>query len=199
MKKTALPKAQIGKIVKTVSTAAKVAGKGAKKASGSVLDLKKAATKSDVAKGQTKNVSKELSVYQKERMAQGKPVYRGSNPKGNMTMREIQAKKDLQKAVQKKPKKLTKEQQYQKDIEDSYRQTGGATTGRSISQRAADRKVRKGKGIITKSYPAGPEEKGSYVGFSKEARKSDSPFKSMKDSKPARPIKKKGGAIKKGY
>jgi hypothetical protein len=48
--KTALPKAQMGKIVKMASNAAKVAGKGAKKASGSVLDFRKAATKSDMSK-----------------------------------------------------------------------------------------------------------------------------------------------------
>ena len=78
-------------------------------------------------------------------------------------------------------------------------QMGGMAGGRPISERAAARKVKKGKGTITKSYPSGPEEKGSYVGFSKEARKSNSPFKSMKDSKPARPIRKKGGAMKKGY
>lgn len=78
-------------------------------------------------------------------------------------------------------------------------QMGGMAGGRPISERAAARKVKKGKGMITKSYPSGPEEKGSYVGFSKEARKSNSPFKSMKDSKPARPIRKKGGAMKKGY
>ena len=78
-------------------------------------------------------------------------------------------------------------------------QMGGMAGGIPISERAAARKVKKGKGAITKSYPSGPEEKGSYVGFSKEARKSNSPFKSMKDSKPARPIRKKGGAMKKGY
>ena len=74
---------------------------------------------------------------------------------------------------------------------------GGPATGRSISEKAAARKVAKGKGVIEKRYPSGPEEKGSYVGYSKEARKSDSPFKSMKDSKTPRPIQKKGGAVKK--
>ena len=68
--------------------------------------------------------------------------------------------------------------------------------GLAISEKAATRKVKKGKGTITKSYPSGSEDKGSYVGFSKEARKSNSPFKSMKDSKPARPIMKTGGSTK---
>jgi hypothetical protein len=71
-------------------------------------------------------------------------------------------------------------------------QTGGV----AISEKAATRKVKKGKGTITKSYPSGSEDKGSYVGFSKEARKSNSPFISMKDSKPARPIRKTGGSTK---
>jgi hypothetical protein len=67
--------------------------------------------------------------------------------------------------------------------------------GRTISEKSAARKVAKGKGTIVKSYPSGPEEKGSYVGYSKEAKKSNSPFKSMKDSKPARPIMKTGGMV----
>lgn len=67
--------------------------------------------------------------------------------------------------------------------------------GRVISENAAARKVAKGKGTISKSYPSGPEEKGSYIGYSKEAKKSDSPFISMKNSKPARPIMKTGGMV----
>lgn len=115
-----IQKAQMGKIVKAGAKIVSAGAKAADKAS----DMKKALSKAK----QSMNASKELSVYQKERMAKGKPVYRGSNPKGNMTMKEIQAKKDLQKAVQnrKKAKPLTKEQQYQKAIEDSYRKTGGA-------------------------------------------------------------------------
>jgi hypothetical protein len=74
-------------------------------------------------------------------------------------------------------------------------QAGGTVSGPSISEKAAERKVAKGKGTISKSYPSGPEEKGSYVGYSKEARKSDGPWKSMKDSKPARPIMKTGGMV----
>lgn len=79
-------------------------------------------------------------------------------------------------------------------------QKGGATKkyqggGRVISENAAARKVAKGKGTISKSYPSGPEEKGSYIGYSKEAKKSDSPFISMKNSKPARPIMKTGGMV----
>jgi len=100
-----LPKAQLGAIVKTI---AKVA---------------KPVVKSKVVKP----LSKELSVFQKQRVAIGKPVYRGSNPKGNMTMSEIKAKQALQNSVKKAPKKLTKEQQYLKDVEDSYRKNGGTT------------------------------------------------------------------------
>ena len=75
--------------------------------------------------------------------------------------------------------------------------------GRVISEKAAARKSAKGKGRIGYKYgpntdsPGTGNNKGSYVGFSREARKSDGPFKSMKDSKPARPIMKKGGAKKK--
>jgi len=119
-----LVKAQAGKIVKT---AIKVIGKGAK-AADKAGDLKKKLETAKKAMNTAKSSSKELSVYQKERAASGKPVWRGSNPKGNMTMKEIQAKKDLQKAVKNRtsPKKLTKEQQYQKDIESSYYKKGGA-------------------------------------------------------------------------
>jgi len=100
-------KAQLGTIVKTIS-------KGAKPA--------KSVVKSKVVKP----ASQELSVFQKQRVADGKVVNKGSNPKGNMTMSEIKAKLDLQNSVKKAPKKLTKEQQYLKDIEDSYRKKGGA-------------------------------------------------------------------------
>lgn len=77
-------------------------------------------------------------------------------------------------------------------------QDGGVTQktmGRSIGEKAAARKVAKGKGVIVRNYPRGSEEKGSYVGFSKESRNSDGPFKSMANAKPARPIRKKGGAV----
>lgn len=189
--KKSMPKAQMGSIVK----AAKVA-----KVTSEVADAAKLAKRAEAAKKaqQAKNVSKELSVYQKERMAQGKPVYRGSNPAGNMTMKEIQAKQ----ALQKKPKKLTKEQQYQKDIEDSYRQTGGAT-GRSISKKAADRKVSKGKGTIAYNWGPGASEagsesnKGDYIGYGKNAKTTVSGWKSLSDSKKPRPIRKTGGMIKK--
>jgi hypothetical protein len=81
-----------------------------------------------------------------------------------------------------------------------YSKKGGAIKkyqdgGRAISEKAAARKVAKGKGTISRSYPSGPEEKGSYIGYSKEARKSDGPWKSLKDSKPARPIMKTGGMV----
>jgi hypothetical protein len=75
--------------------------------------------------------------------------------------------------------------------------------GFPITEKAAARKEAKGKGRIGYKYgsntdsPGTGNNKGSYVGFSREARKSDGPFKSMKDSKPARPIMKKGGTKKK--
>ena len=46
----ALPKAQLGKIVKIATTAGKTASKGSKKAIGAVLDFRKAMTKSDMSK-----------------------------------------------------------------------------------------------------------------------------------------------------
>lgn len=105
--KKVLPKAQFGTIVKTI---AKIA---------------KPVVKPVVKVVKPKIVSKELSVFQKQRIATGKPVYRGSNLNGNMTMAEIKAKQALQKSVKKTPAKLTKEQQYLKDIEDSYKKNGG--------------------------------------------------------------------------
>jgi hypothetical protein len=67
--KTALPKAQMGKIVKMTSKVAKAAGKGAKKASGSVLDFRKAATKSDMSKAfsniERANLKKQLQDLEK--------------------------------------------------------------------------------------------------------------------------------------
>jgi hypothetical protein len=104
--KKVLPKAQFGTIVKTVAKVAKPVVKVAKP---------------KIAKA----VSKELSVFQKQRLALGKPVYRGSNLNGNMTIAEMKAKEALQKSVKKTPAKLTKEQQYLKDIEDSYKKNGG--------------------------------------------------------------------------
>ena len=79
-----------------------------------------------------------------------------------------------------------------------------AQMGRAISEKAAQRKVAKGKGTInynygTNSAPGTEGNKGQYVGFSKEARKSSSPFKSMKNAKLARAIKQRGGAMKRGY
>jgi hypothetical protein len=46
----ALPKAQLGKIVKIATTAGKTASKGGKKAIGAVLDFRKAMTKSDMSR-----------------------------------------------------------------------------------------------------------------------------------------------------
>lgn len=70
--------------------------------------------------------------------------------------------------------------------------------GRSISEKAAKRKTSKGKGTISYRYgdkdaPGEGANKGSYIGLSKESRKSSSPFVSMKDAKPAREIKQQGG------
>ena len=69
--KTALPKAQMGKIVKMATTAAKTVGKGAKKASGSVLDFRKAATKSDMAealkRAERAKLKKQLQDLEKSR------------------------------------------------------------------------------------------------------------------------------------
>ena len=85
----------------------------------------------------------------------------------------------------------------------SKMKTGGATTKtRSISAKAANRKVAKGKGTIDYVYggkdaPGTGTNKGNYIGFSKESRKSSSPFGvSMKDAKPGRAIKQKGGVAK---
>jgi len=138
-----LPKAQLGKIVNTV----------AKYISPAVKATKPAA--------KAKNISKELSIYQKQRALAGKPVYRGSSPKGNMTMKEIQAKKDLQKAVTKKPKKLTKEQQYQKDIEDSYRKTGGIIKKQNGGNSGFD-KFTSGKGIKNTGWQNAKTQKGQF-------------------------------------
>lgn len=125
--KNSLPKAQLGKIVKT---AAKAAAKTSKVA--------KVADKTD----DVKNINNELSIFQKQRLASGKPVQRGSNPKGNMTMREIQAKKDLEKAIKirNSPKKLSKEEQYLKSIEDSYKKTGGSVKKKAISKTNKNKK-----------------------------------------------------------
>ena len=67
--KAALPKAQMVKIVNLTSKVAKAAGKGAKKASGSVLDFRKAATKSDMSKAfsniERANLKKQLQDLEK--------------------------------------------------------------------------------------------------------------------------------------
>ena len=80
-------------------------------------------------------------------------------------------------------------------------QMGGAQ-GRSISERAANRKVSKGKGMISyrvgdKTVPGSPENKGEYIGFSRDARKDNKSGKTigirMSDAKPAREIRQTGG------
>ena len=82
------------------------------------------------------------------------------------------------------------------------KQMGGPAKGRSISQKAADRKVSKGKGTIAykwgdASVPGSEGNKGDYIGYGKNANTTVSGFKSLKNSKKARPIQKKGGAVKK--
>lgn len=190
--KKSLPKAQLGKLVKTavkyikpVTAASKVVSKPAPIA---------------------KTISKELSIYQKQRAAAGKPIYRGSGPKGNMTMKEIQAKKDLQKAVQKKPKKLTKEQQYQKDIEDSYRKTGGVIKKQDGGNSGFD-KFTSGKGIKNTEWQKAKTQKGPFSVVPPTFEVSEKKPKvnwvsppNTSSSEPGRypimPEKKKGGSTK---
>jgi len=78
----------------------------------------------------------------------------------------------------------------------------GGNAGRSISQKAADRKVSKGKGTIAykwgdTSEPGSEGNKGDYIGYGKNANTSVSGFKSLRNSKKPRPIQKKGGVVKK--
>jgi hypothetical protein len=84
----------------------------------------------DAGKGvsRAKGDEPHLSEWQKLRIAEGKPVYTGSGQKGNMTMREIQAQKDLQKSVKSKtkPKKLSKEEEYERLLRESYQRNGGS-------------------------------------------------------------------------
>ena len=110
------------------------------------------------------------------------PTKKATPPRGTMDLIRGSKKSDYEGTVTLAAKKGGAVKKYQDG-------------GRTISEKAAARKVAKGKGTISKSYPSGPEEKGSYVGYSKEARKSDGPWKSMKDSKPARPIMKTGGMV----
>lgn len=68
--------------------------------------------------------------------------------------------------------------------------------GRTISEKAANRKVLKDKGYIVRSE----DNKGSYVPYSKEQKNStsspDNVAAAMSQSKTPRPIRKNGGAIK---
>jgi len=74
----------------------------------------------------------------------------------------------------------------------------GGRTGRSISQKAATRKTLKDKGYIVGSDSEG--NKGSYVPYSKNQKNSTSSpgnvEAALSQSKPPRPIRKEGGAIK---
>jgi hypothetical protein len=119
--KKAMPKAQLGKIVKAIDKAADMF-----KAVDKVSDAKK------VGKIRQIGISKPgvpgLSPSQKKALAEGKDIHRGSGRLGNATVDEMRAKKDLEKAIQQRtnPKKLTKKEQYLKDVEDLYRKKGGA-------------------------------------------------------------------------
>ncbi len=74
--------------------------------------------------------------------------------------------------------------------------------GRTISEKAAMRKVSKGKGTIAYKYgsdsaPGTEGNKGEYIGYSRKARKDSASGKtmgtSMKDAKPARRVMQSGG------
>jgi hypothetical protein len=86
----------------------------------------------DTSKGVNRAIGNEphLSDWQKLRIAEGKPVYTGSGQLGNITMGEMSAKKQLNKSINvrenpKKVKKLTKEQEYERLLRESYQRTGG--------------------------------------------------------------------------
>lgn len=76
--------------------------------------------------------------------------------------------------------------------------------GRTISEKAAMRKVGKGKGTIAYKYgsdsaPGTEGNKGEYIGYSRKARKDSASGKtigtSMKDAKAPRPVMKTGGMV----
>jgi len=128
--KKKLPKAQMGRIIKLVDKAADVF-----KTVDKISDAKKIVKAAKVKKpgnirqiGVSKPNVPGLSEYQKDALDAGKDIHRGSGKIGNATVGEMKAKKDLQKAIQQRtnPKKLSKKEQYLKDIEDSYRKRGGA-------------------------------------------------------------------------
>ncbi len=79
-------------------------------------------------------------------------------------------------------------------------QMGGRVRGKDISEKAAERKAGKGKGIIDRIMGANPsDDKGVYIPFTRKGKKD---FKktgsvSSKEMKSSRQIKKKGGAIRK--
>lgn len=115
-----LPKAQTGKIVKSILKVFAPTNKSTFKQlvkSG----IYKTPLKSNIPK---KIISKKIitSPGQKIRVAEGKPVIKGSNKNGNATMQQSKAKKDLQKAINERvnPKKLTKKEAYEKAVRDLY-------------------------------------------------------------------------------
>lgn len=115
-----LPKAQKGKIIKSILKLFKPTNKSTYKQlvkSG----IYKTPLKSNIPK---KTTSKKIvtSPGQKIRVAEGKPVIKGTNRNGNPTMQESKAKRDLQKAINNRinPKKLTKKEAYEKALRDLY-------------------------------------------------------------------------------
>ena len=81
-------------------------------------------------------------------------------------------------------------------------QMGGIKTGKPISEKAAERKASKGKGFISKIIGPNPsDDKGKYIPITRAGRKDAKKIGSVssKDMKPGRPIKMKGGAMKRGY
>jgi hypothetical protein len=176
--KTKLKKAQIGKIVKTVTkTATKTPNK-------SKINFTTKATKDEIAEAFKRMERKDLKAKLQALEKAGKKMQDGGY------------------------------------VPSSYQTTGTPKAGgailnkkssttpikRSISENAAKRKVAKGKGMISykmgdKTAPGSSENKGQYIGFSKQARKDYKSGKTiginMTEAKAARTIKKMGGNIKK--
>ena len=116
--------------------------------------------------------------------------------------KKAQQAEDIRIAFQRKERSALKDKLKAADKATTPKKQMGGNAGRSISQKAADRKVSKGKGTIAykwgdTSEPRTEENKGDYIGYGKNANTTVSGFKSLKNSKKARPIQKKGGVVKK--
>lgn len=159
--------------------------------------------KGGVSKMQSGGMSEGRNIGQKaaeRKTAKGKGFISsimGANPSGNKG-NYIPFTKAGKKDAKTKGSVSSKEMKPKRSIMQSG---GAATKTRSITANAANRKVAKGKGTIDYVYggkdaPGTGTNKGNYIGFSKESRKSSSPFVSMKDAKPGRAIKQKGGVAK---